>query len=175
MDELTLIYPNKEHEAAAMEFAAEFAEKNVKLSGSGGLFGFKSYDEWFEKIDDDIKGRKVSEGRASSATFFCVRKSDGMIVGITNIRHTMNDFMLREGGHISFSIRPSQQARGYGDALLKLSLEYARSIGMGSVMVNCDANNPYARKIIEKNGGVLRDEITKAQLAELCRRYIIKF
>ena len=45
----------------------------------------------------------------------------------------MNDFMLREGGHISFSIRPSQQACGYGDALLKLSLEYAlRSAWVGN-------------------------------------------
>ena len=75
MDELTLIYPNKEHEAAAMEFAAE-CRKECKAIWLRGLFVFKSYDEWLEKIDDDIKGRKVSRGEHPPRHFsVCVSRT----------------------------------------------------------------------------------------------------
>lgn len=43
--------------------------------------------------------------------FFAVRKSDGRIVGIIDLRHTLNDF-LKDLGNCGYSVRPSERKKG---------------------------------------------------------------
>ena len=48
------------------------------------------------------------------------------IVGRVSIRHELNDFLLREGGHIGYVVVPEFRRRGYATAMLRRSLEIAR-------------------------------------------------
>lgn len=55
-----------------------------------------------------------------------MRKSDNRILGIINIRHALNDYLLTYGGHIGYSIRPSERQKGYGKIQLLLALKNAK-------------------------------------------------
>ena len=79
---------------------------------------------------------------------------DGEYIGQTSIRPELSTpYLLTYGGHIGYSIRPSRRCRGYGKAILALTLEVSREIGLRRVLVTCDSDNIGSRKIIEHNGG----------------------
>jgi len=48
---------------------------------------------------------------------------------------------------------------GYGNKVLGLALYKAKELGINKVLLTCDSTNTASRKVIEKNGGVLQDEI----------------
>ena len=79
--------------------------------------------------------------------------------------------MLHFGGHIGYSVRPSQRRKGYATEMLRLVLEEARRLGLKQVLVTCDAANEASRRTIRTNGGVLDGAIAEA--GRLTQRYWI--
>ncbi|WP_208919150.1 GNAT family N-acetyltransferase [Paenibacillus uliginis] len=61
------------------------------------------------------------------------------------------------GGHIGFVIRPSERSKGYGKLLLKELLDKAKEKQISEVLLTCDEDNAASRRIIESNGGRLKD------------------
>jgi predicted acetyltransferase len=78
-----------------------------------------------------------------------------------------------EGGHIGYDIRPSARRRGFGTALLRLTLERAAALGICDVRLTCDADNIGSIRVIENNGGVLEGEVPSRERATLIRQYWI--
>ena len=93
----------------------------------------------------------------SSSTYVLI--ANNYIVGMIDIRHELNDGLLKTGGHIGYSVRPSQRLKGYASSMLKLGLEKCREFGIDKVLVTCHENNLASMKTIEKNGGVLENSI----------------
>lgn len=56
--------------------------------------------------------------------------SDNKVCGSISIRHELNDFLFNFGGHIGYSITPSERGKGYGKLQLKMGLEIAKSLGI---------------------------------------------
>ncbi|NMB54599.1 MAG: GNAT family N-acetyltransferase, partial [Leptolinea sp.] len=100
----------------------------------------------------------VQEGWVVSSTFFGIRESDGRIVGMIDIRHTLNDFLRNNGGHIGYGVRPSERFKGYATRMLELALEKCRQLGLERVMLACEKENTASRKTIMKCGGGLERE-----------------
>src|SRR4029453_2591895 len=65
------------------------------------------------------------------------------IVGRTSIRHSLNDYLERAGGHIGYVVVPEFRRQGHATAILRLSLMIAREkcTGADRVLVTCDADN----------------------------------
>ena len=57
-----------------------------------------------------------------------VRENDQKIVGMVNIRHSLNAYLERCGGHIGVSIVPSERHKGYATQMLKMALTNVRSL-----------------------------------------------
>jgi len=96
------------------------------------------------------------------------------IVGRAAIRHELNDFLLRVGGHIGYAVVPEFRRRGYATTILRRSLEIARQrLGISPVLVTCDDDNVGSIRTIEKNGGVLENIVTGPDLEKPKRRYWI--
>ena len=88
--------------------------------------------------------------------YFWITDGDEM-VGFLALRHELTPWLLEEGGHIGYSVRPSARRRGVATAALRLVLPHASALGIDPALVTCDVDNVASAKVIEANGGVLED------------------
>lgn len=78
-------------------------------------------------------------------------------LGSISLRHELTDFLLEQGGHIGYSVRPSARRQGHASTALRQTLELAGEMGMEQVLITCDEDNAGSRAIIEGAGGVYED------------------
>lgn len=90
--------------------------------------------------------------------FFWITDDPDEVIGFLAVRHTLNAFLLEEGGHIGYSIRPSRRGEGHATRALSLALDQAARLGIDRALVTCDDDNVPSRRTIERNGGVFEDE-----------------
>lgn len=97
----------------------------------------------------------------------------GRFLGSISIRHTLTPQLEQFAGHIGYSIRPSEQGKGYGTRLLKLGKEFSSTnLGIIKLLVTCDSENEASIRVIEKNGGRLID-VTPHPFSE--HRYLNRY
>ncbi len=172
--DVRLIEPRMELEAEFMALVQEFVSAGdyqrwgYELAIKDGDFGKYVQDRLNWK-----KGKNLPEGWVPASTFWLVR-NDNVILGTSSLRHELSGQLRNIGGHIGFNIRPSERRKGYGTAILALTLEKAKELGLKRVLVTCDDNNISSAKIIEKNGGILEDKYCNDELEQPKRRYWIK-
>lgn len=82
---------------------------------------------------------------------------DDEVIGFLNLRHELNDWLLEEGGHIGYSVRPARRRQGHASRALALSVRRAAELGIDRVLVTCDTDNLPSARTIEACGGVLED------------------
>ena len=97
-----------------------------------------------------------------------------VVVGVSNIRHSLTAALRREGGNIGYGIRPSARRRGFGATILRKSLDRAGALGLSRVLVTCAKSNVGSVKAILRNGGILESEEYLADRGELVQRYWIE-
>lgn len=159
MDDLELIKPTTTLEEAALEYKKEhFDIGEYELHGSALLDKIDLYSDWLKIIKENSNEKTVHSDWVVASTFFVVRKSDQKIIGMIDIRHSLNDF-LRNYGHIGYGVRPSERKKGYATQMLKMALDYARQIRLSKVMLACYKDNEASSKIIQKHNGIFEKEI----------------
>jgi predicted acetyltransferase len=79
------------------------------------------------------------------------------VVGFLALRHELNAFLLEEGGHIGYAIRPSRRRQGYATQALGLAVRRSAELGLDRVLVTCDEDNLASAATIVANGGVMED------------------
>lgn len=99
------------------------------------------------------------EGFVPATLFWIVDDTEPQrVLGSLQIRHSLNDFLLEEGGHIGYGVRPSARGLGAATAALAAAVDYARDdLALDRVLVTCDDGNEPSRRTIERCGGVLED------------------
>ena len=130
-----------------------------------------SWSEYLTVLDADRRGELVPAGVAAT---LLVAESEGTIVGSSYIRHDLNAFLAREGGHIGFGVRPAFRRRGYATVILEQSLVVARALGIADVLVTCDDDNVGSAMVIERCGGVLDSTGASEHRGTPIRRYWIR-
>ena len=155
-DILILRRPELKDKKQLMELKKEFLDRNEVIYGGGSLEKFEKYEEWLEKCKNSETN--PPEGRVPGTQLITVRKLDNKIVGVINLRHYLNDFLLQHGGHIGYSVLPSERGKGYSTIQCALALKYLKKLGVNRVLITCDKNNPASARTIIRNGGVLENE-----------------
>ena len=150
---LGLVRPNKEHKMQALDFKQEFFGNNEKIiNGSELLDQMENYEEWLVSVTNNISEETVNPAWVVTDTFFAVNESNE-IVGIIDLRHTLNDF-LKDFGNCGYSVRPSERRKGYATEMLRQILDVARESGMTELHLSVERDNEPSIKTIISNGGV---------------------
>ena len=156
-----LIAPDVSYHSSWLEGSAEF--DGAHRDGGGA-------EDWpLEKLKDAQSFRRFVDALINDAlpgsprkpgyvpcTYLWIVEGDTFL-GSLAIRHELNDFLLNEGGHIGYSVRPSARRRGHAARALADALPIARELGIPRVLLTCDEDNAGSRATIEKNGGVYED------------------
>jgi predicted acetyltransferase len=171
-ENISLIEPALELKSEFLAMAEEFQDAGENEIIGLGSISIDDFDNSVSRAKDHSCGLNIAEGRVPATTYWLVRQ--GQILGPSNLRHELNDYLRKFGGHIGYSIRPSQRGKGFGILILKLTLEKARQLGLDKVLVTCDDDNFASARVIEKNGGILEGNIVDDSHKVPVRRYWIE-
>lgn len=158
METLILKKPAADLELAALDYKREFFEAGELVIHGAAMLDSMEYGVWLKQTMENWEKATVHDNWVQASTFFAVRESDRRIIGMIDIRHELNDFLAAYGGHIGYSVRPSERRKGYAAQMLNMALEYAKDIGLVRVMLACNADNEASRRTILKCGGMLERE-----------------
>lgn len=130
------------------------------------------FRRYLEVLAEQHRGINLPPNHVPSTFLFAF--ASGRIVGRVSIRHSLNAFLARVGGHIGYVVVPEFRRRGYATGMLRLALKIANEqFGIRRVLVTCDDDNIGSIKTIERCGGVLENIVTGSDLRIPKRRYWI--
>lgn len=170
---LKLIKLTKQYEKQLGEMIDEWREDQERNHTNKSPWAiFKNDYHDFDYYLEHLEHKTATEDRVPDSVFFLLDDERDRLLGAVNIRHYLNDFLLREGGHIGDGIRPSERRKGYATEMIRLALNECRKLGIDRVLMTCDKDNVGSARSIVKNGGVLENEFVNSD-GEVEQRYWI--
>ena len=168
-EKIKLIVLTEEMPKDYLDFVHDFRD-------AGEQFPPVPYEEFdvathLKELANMAKGINLPEGWVPMQVYWLTRNS--RIIGECGLRNELTDALRKFGGHIGYSIRPSERNKGYGTKMVKLAMEKARGLGIDRVLITCDKDNIASQRVIQKNGGVLDSESFSEQAGRITQRYWI--
>lgn len=153
MEKFYFEIPSINRRDEAIAYINEHYQYNSNINGTGGLQRFlDNYEGWLDKLENDYN-TIPNEDRVPARTYFLVRENDNRIVGMINIRTALNERLSKFGGHIGYSIRPTERGKGYNKINLYLGLKVCDEYGIDKVLMDANLDNPASWKTMEALGG----------------------
>lgn len=125
------------------------------FDNSANDYTFNDWPKYLEKYHNYSKGLNLKPGYVKQTTYWLF--IDDKPVGISKLRHSLTEKLIEKGGHIGYSIRPSQRNKGYGKIILRETLKKAAQKGIKQALITCHSDNIRSKKVIESAGGELQD------------------
>ena len=141
---------------AVLDMMAEFEQ--TQSAHDGGFWDTEnfSYEDWLESNQNQEMGINMPEGWVPAIQLVAFSEKD-QALGFLSLRLRLSNFLLEEGGHIGYSIRPSERGKGYAKETLRQGLQVAKEKNIKRTLVTCSVNNPASRAVILANGGLIED------------------
>lgn len=169
-----IVRPDARYQRSYLEALDEF--DGAHRDGDGMLelaadptTGFAGHDFTREGLEDPEEFRRLVQARRADelpetprpahfvpCTYLWIAEGDTYL-GSISFRHELTDFLLEQGGHIGYSVRPSARRQGHASTALRQVLELAAEMGHERVLITCDEDNAASRATIEGAGGVYED------------------
>ena len=148
--------PSQTDKEAILEMMAEFERE--QSAHDGGFWNPDNfvYEEWLEENLQAEAGLNIPENWVPAIQLVSFDEA-GHALGFLNLRLRLNDYLLEKGGHIGYSIRPSERGKGYAKEALHQGLQLAKEKNIHRALVTCSAENPASRAVILANGGQFED------------------
>jgi predicted acetyltransferase/ribosomal protein S18 acetylase RimI-like enzyme len=134
-----------------------------------------SFDQYIEILPKLSDLTLLPQGHVPCTFLFAFNESNE-VVGRVSMRHELNEYLSKVGGHIGYGVTPSQRKKGYATEILSESLKYVRKHlpHLREVLLTCDDDNIGSIKTIEKNKGKLTNIYRSTELRVPKRQYWIQ-
>lgn len=165
-----LIKPTLKHKEKYLDYIDDWGDQPMTpLTSDLKDMSYEELIDYFYQAEHDIN---LPRGYVPDSNYFFVDEDEN-ILGFVNIRHYLNDILLKIRGHIAYGIRPSMRGKGLSKVMLKLALDKAREKGIHRVLMVCDKSNRASAKTIIANGGILENEVYDVTDHEIIQRFWI--
>lgn len=155
MEPIKLILPSEEILDQVWAYRQECFEADSSMDGCGPLRYNESPEQWLSDVRAYTDPATLPEGKVIATQFLSIRESDGRLVGMIQVRHYLNEYLRTFGGHIGYSVRPSERRRGCGKEQLRQTLIWCKqTLGLDKVLITCNTSNEGSRRTILSVGGV---------------------
>jgi len=148
---------SKDIKEAFIKFNEEFLKEDGSVTPFAAALGDYSFDEFVEVSENYEKGILPDPAHVPGTTFYLMDKEK--IVGAINIRHSLNDYLLKFGGHIGYGVVKSERGKGYAKKMLNFGIEFLKELGEERALLTCDKTNPASARVILACGGEFENEI----------------
>ncbi|GAA0817893.1 GNAT family N-acetyltransferase [Colwellia asteriadis] len=165
---MKLIIPNQQYQKSYNDYIRELGDEERYPFPLD--FDHRDFPALLEKNNNFAQGKNIPEHMVPSTTLWLVDSNE--LVGVTNLRHYLNQQIAHCGGHIGLGIRPSYRGKGLGHLLMKLSIEQLFARGVGTIHIHCYKNNSASARTILSNNGILDSEITEG--GQIIQRYLVQ-
>lgn len=129
-----------------------------------------SYAEMLKILDDERFGKNLQPGRVPHTMLYGF--VNGEIIGRVSIRHELNEYLMKRGGHVGYSVAARFRGNGYATKLMGRAIQFFRDeLKLQKILVTCKDDNVPSWKIIEKFGGILENKFVDESDQALVRRY----
>ena len=112
----------------------------------------QDYESWkntiFKDYEKQEKGIDLPHGFVPSVTFWAVEGDE--YIGTINIRPVLNDMLKEYGGHIGIFVRLNKRKKGFGETIVRMSIDKAFFMGINEILLTCEETNIPSWKILDK-------------------------
>ncbi len=130
---------------------------------------------YLRRVEQMARGISLPAGIVQQTVYWLIR-DDTTIVAMGRLRHYLTASLEKEGGHIGYTVRPTERRKGYGTVLCARLIEEARSkLKLSRILITCDTDNVASARIIVKNGGKFENEVISDWSGKPVSRYWIDF
>lgn len=130
------------------------------------------FSEMLSELKNSKEGIGLPPNWVPSTMFYSFL--DGEIIGRVNVRHQINENLMRRGGHLGYAVAPKFRGRGYGLATVRMVLPKVKALGIDRALVTCGDENEASWKIIERVGGKLAEKVWDETDGETVRKYWVE-
>ena len=170
---LKLINPGLEMKTSFLYMISDYINNNEFLDHRQYFkddFIFENYINYLE----ERKNLPISSKDPVQQYEWWLVDDEDNIVGTSRLRSVLEtEVEINEEGNIGYDIAPSYRKKGYGQLILRLTLENAKNFGFEKIFITCSENNLASKKIIEKNAGVFHSKFYSKEDQENLLRYWI--
>ena len=168
-----LAEPSERYAEQIRAYRQDFLDTGCSMDGCGPIRRCADPIEYIAECRKYTAPETLPEGKVIATQFFYIRKADDRLVGMIQIRHYLNEYLARFGGHIGYSVRPSERRKGCAASMLHAVLPYCRELGLEKILITCNDGNIGSEKTILHNGGVYESTVYEPDEAVNLKRFWI--
>ncbi len=169
-----LVRPNLPLEKEIVKYKEEFSSSNGDIDGSSSLNNFDKLEDWLKHLMAYERRETLpNKNFVPCVQYILLDPKDNKVIGMLHLRLELNDQLKQIGGHIGYSIEPSERRKGYGTYILREGLKKAKKFQIDNIFITCDDDNIGSKKVIENNKGELKKTVYSEARKCLIRHYWI--
>ena len=156
---LKLILPEEKYWLSFQDGLEEMKKYPTPYDTIGMTSGlkFNTFADYKLDCENNRLGIGLKEGWVAFSRLWLIENEK--FVGTFDVRHSLTDYLKKEGGNVAYYIIPSARGRALAQEGLKLCCKYAHEVlGLDEVLVTCKASNIASYKTMKKvmfeHGGV---------------------
>lgn len=133
-------------------FKSDCLSMKQPIHGSYGLGNTKDNKKWAQNV---LKNKSKK-----NQYLFLARNEQDRLVGLINYKSTLTAYETRMGGHVSYTVHPLYQGKGYAKEMLATLIQWLRDGQITEhILLTVDNDNQASNKVIQANKGKYQNSI----------------
>ncbi|MGX7023754.1 GNAT family N-acetyltransferase [Vagococcus hydrophili] len=107
VENVSLVKPSMAFEKEILDYKDEFTDY---IHGSSSLVEFETISDWLEYLKlSENKETIPNKNFVPCKEYMLVNNDSKKVLGLLNLRLELNDYLTKIGGHIGYSVAPSER------------------------------------------------------------------